>query len=158
MNRFSKAFTIFTAMSLCLLTACSQNNDDPRTLLDAAILANPNVLRTVSEPTANYSDPIIGTWTNKNYTSTEMEKWLTLYTTRFSPDGLVEHYGNRNMDTGTWTRIDENTIIAYFDDCTYTGIGGSMDNLSPYQVTYTYDAEKGRLTVKRIGQISLPMK
>lgn len=86
------------------------------------------------------ADPIVGTWKNVRgtYFESELDEWLGLYRTCFSPDGQVVHYGCRNVDRGTWQRVDENTVTALFDDCTYEGIGKKY--MAPsYQVTYTYD-------------------
>lgn len=90
-------------------------------------------------------DPIVGTWTNKRLVYSELGRWESVYETSFSPDGRVAHYGNRNFDTGTWMRIDENTVAAYFDDCAYTAVGALTYRLPPYQVTYTYGENKKTL-------------
>ena len=89
------------------------------------------------------ADPIVGTWRNvkSTYFESELDEWLYLYRTCFSPDGQVVHYGCRNVDRGTWQREDENTVTALFDDCTYTGIGKAYA-VPAYRVTYMYDQEE----------------
>ncbi|MDE6203655.1 MAG: hypothetical protein K2G19_09300, partial [Lachnospiraceae bacterium] len=89
------------------------------------------------------TDPIVGTWRNVKgtYFESGLDEWLTLYRTCFSPDGQVVHYGCRNVDRGTWRRVDENTVTALFDNCTYTGTGKAY-TVPSYSVTYTYDQEE----------------
>ena len=105
-------------------------------------------LLTVTPEYEEQADPIVGTWRNirGTYFESELDEWVTLYRTCFSPDGQVVHYGCRNVDRGTWQRIDENTVTAVFDDCTYMGIGGNRYAVPSYSVTYTYNREnKGYL-------------
>lgn len=164
MKRCLKITTIFTIMSLCLLTACSENNKEPQTspsptmifekeisglYPDISILSPASSYESDSESEEDLNpeleedlDPIVGTWINKWGVYTEIERWTMIYKTCFSPDGQVVHYGNRNVDRGTWTRMDENTVTAYFGDCTYTAVGSYEYTLPSYQVTYTYDAEE----------------
>lgn len=160
MDKYPKALTLFAAMSLCLLTACSKNNHDPQIIFSRALTSGKETseifsaeavptdaatLEASQSPNSEDLDPIVGTWINKRGVFTELERWTTVYETRFSPDGQAAHYGNRNADTGTWRRIDENTVTAYFDDCIYTTVGAHEYKLPPYQVTYTYDAKEGVL-------------
>ena len=85
-------------------------------------------------------DPIVGTWkTRTNMSYSKWEEWLQTYTTCFSPDGQVVHYGHRNVDRGSWRRIDENTVVADFDQCIYKGIGGEEFPTYEYSVTYQYN-------------------
>ncbi len=164
MKRCLKITAIFTIMSLCLLTACSENNKEPQASPSPPIIFEKEISGlypdiTITSPASSYEsdseseedlnpeseedlDPIVGTWINKWGVYTEIERWTMIYETCFSPDGQVVHYGNRNVDRGTWTRMDENTVTAYFDDCTYTAVGSQEYTLPPYQVTYTYDAEE----------------
>lgn len=39
---------------------------------------------------------------------------LSLLTAKPECEGQVVHYECRNVDRGTWQRIDENTVIAIF--------------------------------------------
>ena len=87
-------------------------------------------------------DPIVGTWktrTRPDIFYSKLEEWMQTYITCFSPDGQVVHYGHRNVDRGSWERIDENTVVADFDQCIYKGIGGEEYPLSEYHVTYRFN-------------------
>lgn len=89
-------------------------------------------------------DKIVGTWKNarENYYSSEIEKWVKLYKTCFSPDGKAVHYGNRNVDIGTWERLDEKTVRADFTECSYMAPGYSKQSALPsYSCTYVWDEE-----------------
>lgn len=89
-------------------------------------------------------DKIVGTWKNArgNYYSSEIEEWIKLYKTCFSPDGKVVHYGNRNVDFGTWERLDEMTVRAEFTECSYMAPGYSeYSSLPSYSCTYVWDEE-----------------
>lgn len=143
MGKLSKILPLLTAISLCLLPSCGQSSNNPAASLPEA-LASGNEIGANTLGCKN-RDPIVGTWRNKNGVFTEMEEWISLYRTCFSPDGQVTHYGNRNIDNGTWTRTDENTVTAYFDHCSYTGIGSGEYILPPYHVTYTYDEKEQAL-------------
>lgn len=172
MKRYLKITAIFTVMFLCLLTACSKNNKEPQASPSPTTIYEKEISElypdiTILSPTDSYEadpeseenlnpeseedldpepekdlDPIVGTWINKRGVYTEIERWTMIYKTCFSPDGQVVHYGNRNIDRGTWTRMDENTVTAYFDECTYTAVGSYECALPSYQVTYIYDAEE----------------
>ena len=87
-------------------------------------------------------DPIVGTWktrTRPDIFYSKLEEWQQTYITCFSPDGQIVHYGHRNEDRGSWRRIDENTVIADFNQCIYKGIGGEEYPLSEYHVTYQFN-------------------
>lgn len=87
-------------------------------------------------------DPIVGTWktrTRPDIFYSKLEEWQQTYITCFSPDGQVVHYGHRNVDRGSWRRIDENTVIANFDQCIYKGIGGEEFPIYEYSVTYRFN-------------------
>ena len=164
MKRYLRITTIFTVMSLCLLTACSENSKEPQTSPSPTMISEKEISGlypdiTIPSPASSYEsdpeseeylnpepeedlDPIVGTWINKRGVYTEIERWTMIYETCFSPDGQVVHYGNRNVDRGIWARTDENTVTAYFDDCIYTAVGSYEYTLPSYQVTYTYDAEE----------------
>ncbi|MCM1426931.1 MAG: hypothetical protein NC118_10025 [Eubacterium sp.] len=92
-------------------------------------------------------DAIVGTWKTRTDTSdSALEMWMQTYTTCFSPDGQVVHYGHRNVDKGSWRRIDENTVIADFDQCIYKGIGGEEYPIYEYSVTYRFNEDKTSLS------------
>ena len=57
-------------------------------------------LLTVTPEYEEQADPIVGTWRNirGTYFESELDEWVTLYRTCFSPDGQVVHYGCRNVD------------------------------------------------------------
>lgn len=88
-----------------------------------------------------------GTWTNVLRPSfdSSTEEWIRLYSTRFSQNGEVIHFGNRNFDKGTWKWIDDHTIEATFSDCTYAAPDSTShyQPISGYQCTYSY--ERGML-------------
>lgn len=136
-------------MFLGLLTACGGNNGKSRMTASAAMVTENGMSKlnqnsAVIFPTyfskfvVKKTDPVVGTWTNKRFVYSGLGRWEEVYETSFSPDGKVSHYGNRNFDKGTWTRVDENIVVAYFDDCAYTAVGGFTYRLPSYQVTYTY--------------------
>ncbi|MDE7340450.1 MAG: hypothetical protein K2N80_07790 [Lachnospiraceae bacterium] len=143
---------IFTVIFLFLLTSCGQNSREPQFSTSPVMISAKEIIAfypditlfTTSDLYASL-DPIVGRWTNEKRVLTEIERWATVYETCFSPDGQVVHYGNRNMDIGTWERIDERTVIAYFDDCTYTAVGAGEYKLPSYQVTYIYNVEEKEL-------------
>lgn len=94
------------------------------------------------EAEAPEQDPIVGTWkTRTGMSYSKLEEWLQTYTTCFSPDGQAVHYGHRNVDRGSWERIDENTVVANFDQCVYKGIGGKEYPLHEYRVTYRFNED-----------------
>lgn len=148
MKKFLKMSVIFTIMSLCLLTSCNENNKGSQLSPSPADSneTNPELEEGLDPEPEEDLDPIVGTWINKRGVFTEIEQWTSLYKTCFSPDGQVVHYGNRNVDRGTWTRTGEDTVTAYFDDCTYTAVGSYEYALPAYQVIYTYDSEERLLT------------
>lgn len=149
MRSCAKMLIIFTVIFRFLLTSCGENSREPQLASSPAMIFAKEIIAFYQNiPVFSTSDlyespdPIVGTWINKKYIYTEFARWSVVYETCFSPDGQVAHYGNRNMDTGTWERIDDNTVIAYFDKCTYTTVGYCKCELPPYQVTYTYDEKK----------------
>lgn len=161
MNKHKKSGAILAMVSFCILAACNVENTEA----ECNILPVETILSDSEAPNAQGSnldsdtetpDPIVGTWCNKRGVFTEIEKWTSLYKTCFSPDGQVVHYGNRNVDRGTWTRTDEDTVTAYFDDCTYTAVGSHEYTLPSYQVIYTYNTEERELTRKtdRVDKLS----
>ncbi|MCM1153828.1 MAG: hypothetical protein NC392_00580 [Roseburia sp.] len=100
-----------------------------------------------TEQEESQQDWIVGTWKTRTDTSdSALEMWLQTYTTCFSPDGQVVHYGHRNVDRGSWRRIDENTVIADFDQCIYKGIGGEEYPIDEYSVTYRFNEDKTSLS------------
>ncbi|MCM1124906.1 MAG: hypothetical protein NC429_00395 [Lachnospiraceae bacterium] len=170
MKKYYKILIMLTTITLYLLTACSGSGQDsqdsgsqtaalqnetsglPADITSLSPTESPRPEQELSEENLEISeeipDPITGTWKNhRGDVYTEIERWTSIYKTCFTPDGQVVHYGNRNVDKGIWTRIDENTVTAYFDDCTYTAIGSQVFTLPSYHVTYTYDAEE--LTLNR---------
>ncbi len=101
MKRYLKITAIFTIMSLCLLTACSENNKELQISPSPTMTFEkemselyPNI--TIPSPTDSYEsdpeseeylnpepeedlDPIVGTWINKRGFYTEIERWTIIY-------------------------------------------------------------------------------
>lgn len=137
---------------LCLLTVYGEKNKESQLSISPMPVSEkgigefyPDITFTTVDLYESM-DPIVGTWSNRPRYSTEIERWMKEYETCFSEEGKVVHYGNRNMDTGTWVRVDEKTVTAYFADCVYTAVGGFEHKLPSYQVTYTYDEEEKALS------------
>ncbi|MCM1252035.1 MAG: hypothetical protein NC321_04375, partial [Clostridium sp.] len=100
-----------------------------------------------TEQEESQQDWIVGTWKTRTDTSdSALEMWMQTYTTCFSPDGQVVHYGHRNVDRGSWRRIDENTVVADFEQCIYKGIGGEEYPIYEYSVTYWFNEDKTSLS------------
>lgn len=147
-KRYYFKLLIVMVMFLGLLTACGGNDGKSRMTASVAMVTENGMSKLNQNPAAILSasfskfvvkktDPVAGTWTNKRFVYSGLGRWEEVYETSFSPDGKAAHYGNRNFDTGTWTRVDENTVVAYFDNCAYTAVGGFAYRLPPYQVIYT---------------------
>ena len=106
MKRCLKITTIFTIMSLFLLTACSKNHKEPQASPSPPIIFEKEISGlypdiSILSPTDSYEsdpeseedlnpeseedlDPIVGTWINKRGFYTEIERWTMIYETCFS--------------------------------------------------------------------------
>lgn len=107
---------------------------------------------------AQEQDQIVGTWKGRETYFQTNERWIKDYTTCFSPDGQVIHYGNRNEDRGTWERVDEHTVKAVYNNCTYEAVGGESIKVPEYSCLYVYDEKERTLSRSTDRQSSFSVK
>ena len=93
---------------------------------------------------------LLGTWGNETaFDDDPTMQFSMAYYTEFKEDGTVEQNGYRNMDSGTYQYLDENTVEAVFDHNVFHD-AANPDDRSPiegyvYTVTYTIDRDAGTL-------------
>ena len=77
-------------------------------------------------------------------TNERSQEYTSRYSTQFKSDGTVETTGYRNIDTGTYEVVGENTIQATFDQNYFESAGQSKQLIEGYTYTvlYTYDETK----------------
>lgn len=151
MRKKSLAGLLTAGILALILNGCGETGEVP-----ADTTEHEEITAESEEKTeAPEKDPIVGTWkTRRDICYSQLDEWLKTYTTCFSPDGQVVHYGHRNVDRGSWERIDENTVVVDFDQCIYKGVGGEEYPLSEYHVTYQFN--EGGTSLSRSFQYGRP--
>lgn len=122
---------------------------------DTAEVTTEDTAQVTTEDTAEDAQKqfLLGTWGNETALSEDdTMKFSMAYYTEFKEDGTVEQQGYRNMDSGTYKYLDENTVEAVFDHNVFQDAANPED-LDPiegyvYQVTYYLDREAGTIEAK----------
>ena len=110
------------------------------------------VIRVAEETGEEFKNSIVGVWTNALQSTGDVatdssQEYTSRYSTQFKSDGTVETTGYRNIDTGTYEVVGENTIQATFDQNYFESAGQNKQLIEGYTYTvlYTYDENKDTL-------------
>ena len=110
------------------------------------------VIKVAQETGKELKNKIVGVWRNNvektgDAASDFSAMYTSEYSTEFRSDGTVECTGYRNIDTGTYEIVGENTIQATFDKNYFEGAAQGKELIDGYSYTvlYTYDEDKNTL-------------
>ena len=148
--KWRKIAAIFMLAGVLGMTGCGSDSKEEAVEEETVVVEEEPEKEESLELSEEDKKFLLGTWGNETaFDDDPTMQFSMAYYTQFKEDGTVEQNGYRNIDSGTYQYLDENTVEAVFDHNVFHDAANPDDHTPiegySYTVTYTIDREAGTL-------------